>query len=102
MYAVLETGGKQLKVEVGQTIFVEKLTGNIGDEVTFDKILLVGDKSVKVGKPYVEGANVVAKIVKQGKEKKVVIYKYKAKTNSRKKQGHRQPYTSLVIEAINA
>lgn len=102
MYAVLETGGKQLRVEVGQTIYVEKLTADVGSSISFDKVLLIGDKDLKVGNPYVAGATVVAKVVKQGLSKKIRIYKYKAKTNSRKKQGHRQPYTCLVIEAINA
>jgi large subunit ribosomal protein L21 len=102
MYAVLETGGKQVKVEVGQTIYVEKLTAEVGSSVTLDKVLFIGDNELKVGNPYVAGASVVAKVVKQGLSKKIRIYKYKAKTDSRRKQGHRQPYTCLVIEAINA
>ena len=102
MYAVLETGGKQVKVEVGQTIYVEKLTAEVGSSVTLDKVLFIGDTELKVGNPYVAGASVVAKVVKQGLSKKIRIYKYKAKTDSRRKQGHRQPYTRLVIEAINA
>lgn len=103
MYAIIETGGKQVKVEVGQSIFVEKLDVNAGESVVFDKVLVVNNKTTKVGTPYVEGAKVTAKVEKQGKEKKVIIFKYKAKKSStRRKQGHRQPYTKLVIEAIEA
>ena len=102
MYAIIETGGKQVRVEVGQKIFVEKLDVKENDSYEFDKVLLVSDKSVKVGTPYVEGAKVSAKVVKNGKSKKIRIYKYKAKHNERKTIGHRQPYTCLVIEAINA
>ena len=103
MYAVIETGGKQLKVEVGMPIFVEKLEVAAGDVVTFDKVLLVSDKSTKVGTPYVKGATVTAKVEKQGKAKKIVIFKYKPKKGStRRKQGHRQPYTKLIIETITA
>ena len=101
MYAIIETGGKQIRVEVGQTIFVEKLDAEIDTVVTFDKVLLVGDKNVKVGAPYVEGATVTAKVQKQGKSKKIRVFKYKAKANERKTIGHRQPYTRLVIETIN-
>ena len=100
MYAIIETGGKQLKVEVGQTIFVEKLEVAEGETVVFDKVLFVGDKTSKIGAPYVEGATVTAKVEKQGKEKKVIVYKYNSKKHYHKKQGHRQPYTKLVVEAI--
>ena len=99
MYAVIETGGKQLKVEAGQTIFVEKLDVNEGDVYTFDKVLFVGGEDTKVGVPYVEGATVTAKVEKHGKDKKVIVYKYNAKKHYHKKQGHRQPYTKLVIES---
>lgn len=75
MYAIIETGGKQIKVEVGDTIFVEKLDVEVGEKVVFDKVLFVGDKIAKLGAPYVEGATVEATVEKQGKEKKVVIYK---------------------------
>lgn len=100
MYAIIETGGKQLKVEVGDTIFVEKLDVEAGDSYVFDKVLFIGDKTNKIGKPYVKGATVTAKVEKQGKEKKVVVYKYNPKKHYHKKQGHRQPYTKLVIEDI--
>ena len=102
MYAIIETGGKQVKVEVGAKIYVEKLNVNEGEEVTFDKVLLVGGESTKVGAPYVEGASVVAKVEKQGKEKKIRVFKYKSKANYRRTTGHRQPYTCLTITAINA
>ena len=101
MYAIVETGGKQVKVEVGQRIFVEKLNCKANDKYTFDKVLAVVDKEAKIGNPYVKDAKVVAKVEKQGLSKKLHIYKYKAKHNERKTIGHRQPYTCLVIESIN-
>lgn len=101
MYAIIETGGKQVKCEVGSTIFVEKLDVNVGDNVEFDKVVCLSNETTKVGTPYVEGAKVVAKVEKQGKDKKIIIYKYKAKDgSSHRKQGHRQPYTKLVVESI--
>lgn len=102
MYAIIETGGKQIKVEAGQEIYVEKLAGEVGDVVTFEKVLFVGGDSAKVGVPFVEGATVTAKVEKQGRAKKLTVYKYKPKKNYHKKQGHRQPYTKLTIDAINA
>ena len=101
MYAIIETGGKQIRVNVGDKIFVEKLDAEVGKTVTFDKVLLVGDKTVKVGTPYVEGATVTAKVEKQGKSKKIRVFTYKAKANEHKTIGHRQPFTCLVIEKIN-
>ncbi len=101
MYAIIETGGKQIRVEVGDQIYVEKLEAKVDEKVTFDKVLFVGDKTNKVGAPYVKGATVTAKVKKQGKSKKIRVFKYKAKTNEHKTIGHRQPYTCLVIEAIN-
>ena len=101
MYAIIETGGKQIRVNVGDKIYVEKLEANVGDKVTFDKVLLLGDKNAKVGTPYVSGASVVGKVEKQGLSKKIRVYKYKAKANEHKTIGHRQPYTCLVIESIN-
>ncbi|MEK5232718.1 50S ribosomal protein L21 [Lysinibacillus sp. FSL K6-0057] len=102
MYAIIETGGKQVKVEAGQEIYVEKLGVEADEVVTFDKVLFVGGENVKVGAPFVEGATVTAKVVKEGRAKKIVVFKMKAKKNYRRKQGHRQPYTKLVVEAINA
>ncbi|MCG1022204.1 MULTISPECIES: 50S ribosomal protein L21 [Bacillaceae] len=101
MYAIIETGGKQIKVEAGQTIYIEKLDGAAGDVVTFDKVLFVGGDDVKVGSPLVAGATVTAKVEKQGRAKKLTVFKYKAKKNYRKKQGHRQPYTKVTVDAIN-
>ena len=98
MKAIIETGGKQYYVSEGATIYVEKLEGNEGDKVVFDKVLMANGV---VGNPYVE-ATVEGTIVKQGKQKKVVTYKYKPKKGSHRKQGHRQPYTKVVINAINA
>lgn len=102
MYAIVETGGKQVKVEVGEAIFVEKLEVAEGESYTFDKVLLVAGDETKVGAPYVKGATVVAKCEKQGRGKKITIYKYKPKKHSASKKGHRQSYTKLVVEAINA
>lgn len=102
MYAIIVTGGKQLKVEAGQAIYVEKLDAAAGDKVTFDKVVLVGGEKTVIGKPFVEGASVSATVEKQGRAKKVVTYKYKPKKHQHTKQGHRQPYTKVVIDAINA
>ena len=103
MYAVVETGGKQYKVTEGDVIFVEKLDVEEGAEVTLDKVLMAGEgDAVKVGTPVVEGATVTAKVVKNGKSKKVVVFKMKRKKNYRRKKGHRQPYTQVRIEAIKA
>ena len=103
MYAIIETGGKQYNVEVGSTIYVEKLDCSPGDNVDFDKVLLVsGESEPKVGAPYLMGATVKASVLSQGKEKKVIVYKYKSKKGFHKKKGHRQPFTCLRIEAVNA
>jgi len=102
MYAIIKTGGKQLRVEEGQTIWVEKLDAEEGDVVIFDEVLLIGGEETKIGSPLLNGATVTAKVEKQGKSKKIIIFKYKPKKKYRKKQGHRQPYTRLVIEKINA
>lgn len=102
MYAIVETGGKQIKVAVGDKIYVEKLDAEAGKDVVLDKVVMIGGESVKVGTPYVKGASVECKVEKQGLNKKIVVYKYKAKANERKKLGHRQPYTCLVVKAIKA
>ena len=103
MYAVIETGGKQYKVQDGDVIFVEKLDVENDTKYVFDKVVVVGaDDGLKVGAPYVEGATVEANVVKNGKAKKVIVYKMKPKKNYRRKQGHRQPYTKVQITAINA
>ena len=101
MYAIIKTGGKQYKVAEGETIMVEKLAGNEGDSVVFDQVLaVVNDGDVRVGKPLVEGAKVTAKVEAQGKERKILVFKYKAKSNYRRRQGHRQPFTKVTIEKI--
>ena len=96
-YAVIETGGKQYKVEAGDTVFVEKLEANEGDKVTFDQVVI---SNGKVGTPYVSGAKVTGTVEKQGKEKKITIFKYKAKKHGHVKKGHRQPYTRVKIDSI--
>ena len=100
MYVVIETGGKQYRVEANDTIYVEKLEANEGEEVTLDKVLVLGGESLKVGAPYVEGAKVTAKVVKNGKGKKIHVFTYRSKKGSKRALGHRQPYTKLVVEAI--
>ena len=103
MYAIIETGGKQYKVSQGDVVFIEKLDAEENAEITFDKVLMAGEgDSVKVGAPTVEGATVSAKVLKNGKAKKVIVFKMKRKKNERKKKGHRQPYTKVEITAINA
>ena len=103
MYAVIETGGKQYRVQEGDIISVEKLGLLEGEAYTFDKVLmLAGENGVSVGSPYVDGANVEAVTVEEGRGKKVVVYKYKSKKGFHKKNGHRQSYTKLQIPAINA
>ena len=101
MYAIIETGGKQYKVENGDRVVVEKLNVADGEAVVFDKVLVLADEAgVKVGTPYVEGVTVEGTAVETGKGKKVVIFKYKAKKDYRKKQGHRQPYTLVEITSV--
>ena len=101
MYAIIETGGKQLRVEEGSVIYVEKLDAEVGKQYVFDKVVAVENNGLTIGTPYVEGAKVTCKVEKQGKEKKIIIFKYKQKKGStRKKQGHRQPYTKLTVEKI--
>ena len=103
MYAIIKTGGKQYKVSEGDVITVEKLAANEGDAVVFDNVLtVVNDGDVKVGTPVVEGAKVTGKVEAQGKAKKILVFKYKAKSNYRRRQGHHQPFTKVVIEKIEA
>ena len=98
MKAIFVTGGKQYYVSEGDVIYVEKLDASVGSDITFDEVLMVGEV---VGNPTVKNASVVATVEKQGKGKKITVFKYKPKKKYRKKQGHRQPYTKLVIKAIN-
>ena len=103
MYAIIETGWNQIKFEEGSVIFVEKLDVQEGDSVVFDKVVAYSNRTTRVGTPYVKGVKVNAKVEKQGKAKKIIVYKYKAKKgSSHRKQGHRQPYTKLTIESIEA
>ncbi len=103
MYAIIETGGKQYRVSEGEVIFIEKLEALEEEAVQFDRVLtVVTDGNVVVGKPLVIGATVTGKVVSHGKGKKIFIFKYKAKSNYRKRQGHRQPYTKVLIEKIEA
>ena len=103
MYAIIETGGKQYKVQEGDVVFIEKLFAEEGSAVSFDRVLAISNEgSLNFGSPLVTNATVSAKVLNHGKEKKVIIFKYKPKKGYRKKQGHRQPYTKVQIEKINA
>ncbi|SRR6056297_1587879 len=103
MYAIIKTGGKQYRVKEDQIIKVEKLPVEKGEAVEFDKVLaLSNDDGFKAGTPFVDGASVKAKVIEQGKDKKIVVFKYKPKIRYRKKTGHRQPYTKVLIESIEA
>ncbi len=103
MYAIIKTGGKQYRVQEGDLITIEKLEAAADETVTFDQVLtVVNDGSVKVGTPLVNGAKVIGKVVEHGKGKKILVFKYKAKSNYRRRQGHRQPFTKVRIESINA
>lgn len=102
MYAIIATGGKQYKVAEGDIINVEKLGVEAGENVTFDQVLAVNNGSLVVGQPTVAGATVTASVVKEGKAKKVIVYRYKRKTGYHKKKGHRQQFTQVKIEKINA
>lgn len=100
MYAIIQTGGKQYKVEQGDQIMVEKLEADVDAEVEFETLLVADDAGVKVGKPVLQGVSVKAKVLEQGKGKKVIAFKYKPKKDFRKKHGHRQPYTKVEILSI--
>ncbi len=103
MYAIIETGGKQYKVQEGEVVFIEKLAQDEGASVTFDKVVAVSnDDKVDFGVPYVSSATVQAKVLSHGKDKKIIVFKYKPKKGYRRKNGHRQPYTKVQIEKINA
>ncbi|SKA94604.1 LSU ribosomal protein L21P [Caloramator quimbayensis] len=103
MYAVILTGGKQYRVQEGDIIFVEKIAADVDSTVEINDVLVVSkDGKLVVGKPTVEGAKVTAKVLKQGKAKKIIVFKFKHKKDYKKKQGHRQPYTQLKIEKIEA
>ncbi len=101
MFAVIETGGKQYKVQPGDVIYIEKLAAQEDEEVSFPVVAMTGPKSFKVGTPYVKGATVTGKVVKNGKGKKITVFTYKPKKGCKRKMGHRQPYTKVEISAIN-
>ena len=102
MFAIIETGGKQYKVSEGDVIFIDKLAVEADETVTFDKVLMADkDGNLTVGAPYVDGASVTATVVKNGKGKKIYVFKYKSKKNEKKKIGHRQPYTKVQIQTIS-
>lgn len=103
MYAIIETGGKQYRVQEGDILFIEKLDVEADADISFDKVIAVGkDDGLVVGAPYVEGAAVAAKVMKNGKGKKITVFTYRSKKNSKRKMGHRQPYTKVQIQTINA
>lgn len=100
MYAIANISGKQYKVEVGSVVTVDRLASQVGEEVNFPAMLVVDDKNVKVGNPVIKDVVVKAKVLSHVQDKKITVYKYKAKKNERKKQGHRQPYTKISVESI--
>lgn len=103
MYAIIKTGGKQYKVQEGDVVYIEKLSANEGEAIEFNEVLAVSNENgLVVGSPTVTGAKVTGKVEKHGRGKKIIVYKYKAKKNYHRKQGHRQPYSKVIIEKINA
>ncbi|HEX2986415.1 MAG TPA: 50S ribosomal protein L21 [Caproiciproducens sp.] len=102
MFAVIETGGKQYKVQNDDVIYVEKLAAEENSEINFKVVAVAGEDGLKVGNPYVDGATVTGKVLKNGKAKKITVFTYKAKKTEKRKMGHRQPYTKVQITAVNA
>ena len=102
MYAVIKTGGKQYRVSAGDRIRVEKLAGDVGSELSFDEVLMLGGDTVAVGNPTVDGASVKATILAQDRAKKIIVFKYRRRKNYRRKSGHRQPYTEVQITGVKA
>ena len=103
MYAVVNSGGKQYKVQKGEVLRVEKLSGDVGSSVTFDRVLMFSDgESVSIGQPLLDGVSVEGHIVEQGKAKKIIVFKYKRRKRFRRKKGHRQEFTAILIDSINA
>jgi large subunit ribosomal protein L21 len=103
MYAIVKTGGKQYKVRQGDILRFEKLNGDVGSDITFDQILMVADgENVSIGQPLVENATVNGRIMEQGRSKKIIVFKYKRRKRYRRKQGHRQQFTAVRIDSINA
>ena len=103
MYAIIETGGKQYRVQEGDTLNVEKLPAENGESVEIDKVLaVVNGEEIKIGTPLVQGAKVILKVLRNGRDKKIIVFKYKAKKNYRRKQGHRQPFSHVLVEKIES
>jgi large subunit ribosomal protein L21 len=103
MYAIIETGGKQYRAEEGKLLRVEKLAAQKGEAVVFDRVLIVSDGAgAKVGRPYLEGCRVEGKVTRQARDRKVIVFKYKAKKNYRRKQGHRQSFTEILVQKVEA
>ncbi|MDD2553535.1 MAG: 50S ribosomal protein L21 [Desulfotomaculaceae bacterium] len=103
MYAIIETGGKQYRVQEGDKLNIEKLPAEAGEKVEIDRVLaVVNGEEVKIGAPLVEGARVILQVLRNGKDKKIIVFKYKAKKNYRRKQGHRQPFSQVIVEKIEA
>ena len=103
MYALIQTGGKQVRVSPGEEVKLEKLPGEVGDPIAFDKVMLVSDgESVKIGKPYLENTSVVGRLTRHGKSRKVLVVKFKRRKGYRRKKGHRQPFSMVKIEDIKA
>ena len=103
MYAVVNSGGKQYKVQKGEILRVEKIPGDVGSEVTFDRVLMFSDgENVSIGQPVLDNVAVKGHIVEQGRAKKIIVFKYKRRKRYRRKQGHRQPYTAIQIDDIEA
>lgn len=102
MYAVIKTGGKQYRVSEGDRLRIEKLPGDVGSELTFDEVLMLGGDKVAIGKPLVAGATVKAKIMAQDRAKKIIVFKYRRRKNYRRKAGHRQPFTEIQITGVSA
>ncbi len=101
MYAIIETGGKQYRVQPGETIYVERLSSNVGDTISLDQVLLVGGESVRVGTPLVANATVKGTVLEQGRDRKIRVFKFKRRKHYRRTRGHRQAYTAIRIETIS-
>ncbi|MDR2828963.1 MAG: 50S ribosomal protein L21 [Acholeplasmatales bacterium] len=101
MYAIIETGGKQIKVGLEEVLFIEKLQASEGETVTFDKVLAIGQDTLNYGTPYVKGATVTAEVLRQGRKRKIIVFKYRPKKNEKTIRGHRQSFTKVVIKSIN-
>lgn len=100
MFAIIQTGGKQFRVQNGDVIFVEKLNANVGDAVSFDVLMFENDGDVKIGAPKLDDVKVAGKVLQQGKDEKILVYKYKSKKNYHRRKGHRQPFTKVEITSI--